>query len=150
MTRTLRSRSGYALAGGVLSAALALAGGAAGAESAHATSPHTPTPHATAPHATSPHTRTAKATNPLKVSSTTAKVRETLDYTGTPTGIKAGAKAELQQLLNKRWSDVPGKTATVTRSGTYTITDDFRSAGRKTMRTVVAGVPSNTLKITVK
>ncbi|MFD7921305.1 hypothetical protein ACFV3R_19010 [Streptomyces sp. NPDC059740] len=121
-------------------AGLAVVSALATVPAAHATtsSPRTGNPTIAAP-----------ATNKLQANPRTVKVREEVEYSGRTSGIRAGTRVQLQQLIGNHWTNVQGKTDTITNNA-YTIKDDFRTSGKKSMRTVAANVHSNTVFVTVK
>ena len=152
MKSSLRTRSTRALAAGALSVAL-LTSAAAAAFAAEPAAP-TPTPKPSmsamptmskSPMVSPKPTPTASIT--IKANKTTVKTGHTVVFTGRTTGLKKGARLDLQRLVGKKWVTV--QTTTVKKGGPYTVTLKVTGTGKEMFRTAHGKTVSPTVTITV-
>lgn len=138
MIVTKRHSLRIAAVGAVAAASVALAGTAAMAAA--------PAP-AAAPVAQK--TAAAKAGISAKPSVNSVRAWQLFRVTGTATGLKAGAKATLQQKQGAKWVTLPASTP-VARGGAYSLRVELGLKGRNHLRIVSGSTASPVFDVTVR
>lgn len=89
-----------------------------------------------------------KKTNTVTADRTRAKAWEQFRLHGKVTGIKPGTVVQLQQKRRGTWKALPA-TSVVDRSGAYSMRVKLGMRGPQQVRTLVAGHPSNPVRVNV-